>query len=134
MSLTPAGPSRSMHEPRMIRPSNILLSFFGLISFCIAGGSCGNLVAIALEPYGLFEGLIIGAIASFLVTRATNIARCLALLSPSRQSKRWYTNFKYNLPVICFTEHFPIVLEVTFVYCQEAAFISQKAQNFQFVE
>ena len=40
--------------------------------------------------------------------------------------KNW--NFHFDLQLV------PIVLEVTFVYCQGAAVISQKAQNFQFVE
>jgi len=44
----------------------------------------------------------------------------------SEWRKNW--NFHFALQLV------PIVLEVTLVYCQEAAVMSQKAQNFQFVE
>merc|ERR1740138_422083 len=37
-----------------------------LIGMMILGGSCGNLVAIALEDAGLFVGLLVGAAASVL--------------------------------------------------------------------
>ena len=52
---------------------------------------------------------------------------CLLKLETVKESrKNW--NFHFDLQLV------PIVLEVTCVYCQEAAVISQKAQNFQFVE
>ena len=44
--------------------------------------------------------------------------------------KEWRKNWNFHFAL----QLVPIVLEVTLVYCQEAAVMSQKAQNFEFVE